>query len=261
MSEGSHRPGESPRVRRRRFEAGAWLGGHLIASAEPSGTSPWRGAGLAGGLVAAALVVIFAALGVSVLAVGGIAEGLSAAVKSGRPPQAAAVGALAPAATGTTVIESMTIDTGKMDGRPGWPRFTNPYWTVRAGETVVLRITNYDDGTAPLTGSQTMFDAVQGTVSGQEYVDGRALRSMPPADVSHTFTVVGLGLNLPIPAAPQGGKVTVVARFVVQRAWLRGNRAVTFVWQCYGPCGSGPNAMGGAMATAGWMEGKIRVLA
>ncbi|WP_276968641.1 hypothetical protein, partial [Metallibacterium scheffleri] len=116
-----------------------------------------------------------------------------------------------------------------------------------------LRITSYDDGAAPLTGAQTMFDAVQGTVGGIESVDGKPVSSVPNADVSHTFTVVGLGLNMPVPAAPTGGSVTVVARFVAERAG-------TFVWQCYAPCGSGENSMGGPMSTMGWMEGTVRVL-
>jgi hypothetical protein len=147
----------------------------------------------------------------------------------------------------------MEIVTGKMDGRPGWPRYTHATWTVRQGETVVLRVTSYDDGTAPLTGTQTMYDHVEGTLGGTELVDGKALSSVPNDDIAHTFTVVGLDLNLPVPAAPTGGKVTIVARFVAKRAG-------TFIWQCYAPCGSGMNSMGGAMSTKGWMEGTVRVL-
>ncbi|MDA8287394.1 MAG: hypothetical protein M0014_02880, partial [Actinomycetota bacterium] len=150
------------------------------------------------------------------------------------------------------VSESMVIATGKMDGHPGWPRYTNASWSVRKGEVVTLRITSYDDGTAPLTGAQTMFDRVQGTRGGTETVDGRSISSIPNGDIAHTFTVVGLGWNVPIPAAPTGGSVAVVARFVARRAG-------TFVWQCYAPCGSGSNSMGGAMSTKGWMEGTVKV--
>ena len=197
------------------------------------------------GFVVVALGGIVVGLVVSVFAVAGIALGLRGAVKP--------VSALQRVAGDGTVVESMTIETGAMDGHPGWPRYTHTHWTVRAGETVVLRVTSYDDGAAPLTGAQTIYDRVQGTLGGTETVDGRQLSSVPNGDVAHTFTVVGLGLNLPIPAAPTGGSVTVVARFVA-------GRAGTFVWQCYAPCGSGPNSMGGAMSTTGWMEGTVRVL-
>jgi hypothetical protein len=157
------------------------------------------------------------------------------------------------ARTHATVTEAMEILTGKMDHRPGWPRYTHASWSVRVDETVVLRVTNYDDGTAPLTSALKMYDHVQGTLGGSETVDGKPVRSVPNKDISHTFTVVGLGLNLPIPVAPKGGSVTVVARFVPKRLG-------TFVWHCFAPCGSGPAGMAGAMAAPGWMEGTVRVL-
>jgi heme/copper-type cytochrome/quinol oxidase subunit 2 len=98
-----------------------------------------------------------------------------------------------------------------------------------------------------------MYDAVQGTLGGTEAVDGQPVSTVPNADIAHTFTVVGLGLNVPIPAAPTGGSITVVARFVATRSGR-------FLWQCYAPCGSGSNSMGGAMSTMGWMEGAVEVV-
>jgi len=211
--------------------------------------TPGRGHGRVLGapvIVVVALVSVLVGLGVSVAVVAGIAGGVRAAADQ-------LTSAKAPVVDHATVTESMQIETGKMDGHPGWPRYTNRSLTVREGETVTLRITSFDDGTAPLTGAQMMYDAVQGTVGGIETVDGKAVSSVPNADVAHTFTVVGLGLNMPVPAAPTGGSVTVVARFVAERAG-------TFVWQCYAPCGSGENSMGGPMSTMGWMEGTVRVL-
>ena len=208
------------------------------------GRDSWRLKGA--GLVVLALAGILASLAVSVLAITGIATGLRLAVK---PPSSHPR-----AAGGETVDEAMTIETGKMDGHPGWPRYTNAFWTVHEAQTVVLRITSYDDGTAPLAGVQTMLDKVSGTVSGTETVNGKTVRSVPNTQIAHTFTIVGLGLNLPIPASPTGGTVTVVARFVAQRSG-------SFTWQCYAPCGSGSNAMGGAMSMTGWMEGRVDVLA
>lgn len=193
-----------------------------------------------------ALVGVLVSLGVSVAVVAGIAKAVRSAAEQLTAREVVPV-------DHATVNESMEILTGKMDGHPGWPRYTHTSWTVREGQTVVLRITSYDDGTAPLTGAQTMYDRVQGTLGGTETVDGKPISSVPNEDVAHTFTVVGLGLNLAIPAAPTGGSVTVIARFVARRPG-------TFVWQCYAPCGSGPNSMGGAMSTMGWMEGTVRVL-
>lgn len=195
--------------------------------------------------VVAAIAGVLVALGASVAVVSGVAAGVRSV---GQDLTSAKTVPLARGA----VSESMVIATGKMDGHPGWPRYTNASWSVRKGEVVTLRITSYDDGTAPLTGAQTMFDRVQGTRGGTETVDGRSISSIPNGDIAHTFTVVGLGWNVPIPAAPTGGSVAVVARFVARRAG-------TFVWQCYAPCGSGSNSMGGAMSTKGWMEGTVKV--
>ncbi|MGC8510818.1 MAG: hypothetical protein ACP5PB_08110 [Acidimicrobiales bacterium] len=146
----------------------------------------------------------------------------------------------------------MSILTGHMDGKPGWPKYTNSSWTVHQGQTVTVRITSYDDGTAPLTGSQMMFDQALGTTNGHEVVNGQSVSTVPDVDVAHTFTVVAFGFNMAIPAAPTGGHVTVVASFVAKKTG-------TFTWQCYAPCGTGTNAMGGAMSTMGWMEGTIKV--
>ncbi len=199
-------------------------------------------------LVVTVLVSVLAGLGVAVAVVAALASGVHAAAVRLTSTTAA------PVAHRASATESMVIQTGKMDGRPGWPRYTNASWTVHAGQTVIVRITSYDDGAAPLMGTQTMFDTVHGTLDASETVDGKPVSSIPNEDVSHTFTVVGLGLNLPVPVAPTGGSVTIVARFVATRTG-------TFVWQCYAPCGSGSNSMGGAMSTKDWMEGTVRVLA
>ncbi len=200
-------------------------------------------------LVVTVLAALLVGLGLSVAAVAAVAEGVRRAATA---PSTAPAGPTSPS---RTVTESMRLLTGRMDGHPGWPRYTNASWSVQADDTVVLRITSYDDGAAPLGGMQAMmFDQVHGTVGGTETVDGKPVRAVANTDVAHTFTVVGIGLNLPIPAAPTGGSVTVVARFVVHRAG-------SYLWQCYAPCGSGVNSMGGAMSTERWMEGTVKVVA
>ncbi len=163
---------------------------------------------------------------------------------------------LAPSGAGAAtshVTESMRILTGHMDGKSGWPKITNSSWTVHKGETVTVKITSYDDGTAPLTGQYMKYDAVKGAKGGHETVNGKATTSVSDINVAHTFTVVGLGFNMPIPVAPTGGHVTVVATFVAKKAG-------TFTWHCFAPCGSGSTGMTGAMSTMGWMTGKVKVV-
>ena len=206
--------------------------------------------------VLAVLVVVLGGLGISVAVVAGVADGVRAAAN-----RLTSASAALPARP-RTVTEQMQILTGTVQierhivtrfGQDFGPMYTHPFWSVHVGDTVVVRITSYDTGPAPLTGSQVMYDRVEGTIGGVETVDGAPVRNVPNDEVAHTFTVPGIGLNLPIPAAASGRTVTVVARFVARRA---GN----FVWQCYAPCGSGPTMMGGPMATMGWMEGKVQVL-
>jgi hypothetical protein len=132
---------------------------------------------------------------------------------------------------------------------PDWPAFTNPFWTAKVGDTVILTIRSFDDGTAPVPAE---FAKVTGTVGGVEQVDGKTVAGVPAQQVAHTFTVPALGLNIPIPVAPKGGSVTVVAVIHLTKAG-------TFDWQCMAPCGSGANGWGGAMAANGYMRGAITI--
>jgi hypothetical protein len=202
-------------------------------------------------LVVVALVSVLAGLGISVAVVAGIAQGVHASADQ-------LTSAKTTTPQGRTVTESMDLYMTMTN--PSIPTFTHTTWTVRKGETVVLTITSHDNGVTPLVGAQTMFDNVQGTLGGTETVDGKTVRAIPNSNIAHTFTVVGLGLNVPIPAVdapgmggPNGPSHTIVVRFVPTRTGL-------FVWQCYAPCGTGPNGTGGAMATDGQMEGTVRVL-
>ncbi|MGC8499195.1 MAG: hypothetical protein ACP5OV_06845 [Acidimicrobiales bacterium] len=151
----------------------------------------------------------------------------------------------------TVTMQVITNTTGSLGGQP---KFTNAAWTVKKGETVTIRIINHDDGTAPLTGSYMKYVKVMGTTTGHELVSGKVVTTVSDINVAHTFTVPGLGLNLPIPAAPTGKTNVIVATFVPKKAG-------TFVWHCFAPCGSGSNGMAGAMSTMTWMEGRITVAA
>jgi plastocyanin len=175
------------------------------------------------------------------LALAGIA-GCGAGQQASSPPPkpAAATQPVQP----TTVHVNMAINGDKT-------QYSNAFWTVKKGSTVVLTITSNDDGTAPLPNGSP-YTQVQGTVGGTELVDGQAVSSVANQNIAHTFTVPGLGLNLPIPAAPKGGTVTVQATFKVDKAG-------TFNWQCEAPCGTGSTGWGGPMATPGYMQGTVTV--
>ncbi len=156
---------------------------------------------------------------------------------------AAATPLQAPAAS--VVVQKLQIINGTQ------PRYSPAYWSVKAGDTVVLSITSNDDGTAPLP-SGSPYATVQGTVGGTEAVDGNTVTAIPVDQVAHTFTIPSLGVNLAIPAAPKGGTVTV-------QATIHFTKAGVYYWHCFAPCGDDPNGLGGAMASPGQMEGTVTV--
>ncbi len=197
------------------------------------------------GAVLGSFAGILVILGVTVALVGGIAAGITSLTRTSPTVVVAPHG---------QVTETMKIVTGSLNGFGNQPQYTNPEWTVSVGERVTIKIISFDDGAAPLMGSQMMFAKVEGSTNELETVAGHAISSVADTNVSHTFTVPGLGFNMPMPVAPTGKSVTVVATFIPTKTG-------TFVWQCYAPCGAGTNGNGGAMSTAKWMEGKIMVTA
>jgi len=132
-----------------------------------------------------------------------------------------------------------------------------------AHHLIEVIITNYDDGNASLPGPQ--YATVTGTVSGSELVYNntninstatstgiklgppQSVTSVPVGDVSHTFTIPSLNVNIPIAVSS-----TTVAFFTTGAA---GN----ITWLCEAACGSGAAGTSGAMTTAGWMTGALAV--
>lgn len=165
------------------------------------------------------------------------------------------VGGAASAATPSHVTEVMQIlTTGELSGSGEQPRITNSSWTVHQGQTVTVKIISFDDGTAPLMGKYMKYANVMGTTNGRELVAGKAVTNVSDINISHSFTIAKLGFNMPIPVAPTGKSVTVVATF-------RATKTGTFVWNCFAPCGTGTTGMKGAMNTSDWMMGKVKVVA
>lgn len=176
------------------------------------------------------------------------ALGLGLAACGGSPAPAAPS---AGAASSPIVHETVTILTGGMVKKKGWPLFVPPKLTVPANSTVRITVYNYDDGAEPTTAANYL--SVTGTVGGTETADGTSLSKVTADQVSHTFTIPALGLNAPIPVAPAPGKRSVTT------FTFKVGKAGTYTWQCMTPCGGAPNGMGGAMATVGYMKGTLTV--
>ena len=170
---------------------------------------------------------------------------------------AAVPAAKARSGAGVTVHESLVLLDGGMTGHAGDPEIVGGSkidWP--AGATIVLTIYSYDTGSAPLAKGMP-YDKALGTVGGTETVNGKTVTSVANADLAHTFTVPGLGLNLAIPTASSTKKGAITPAVVTASFHL--TKKGSFTWQCYAPCGSGKDGMEGAMTVSGLMTGKVDV--
>lgn len=125
---------------------------------------------------------------------------------------------------------------------------------IPANSIINLTIINYDygPGTVP-----AQYSKVMGTLNGTEYVvndtnvnmsasqRGQYVKSVPSADLAHTFTIPKLGLNIMVPSDS-----------IVSAQFQTGGPGV-YGWQCQVDCGTGPSGWNGAMATPGWMMGQV----
>lgn len=159
------------------------------------------------------------------------------------------------AATSHTVRLTLIGKVDANSGVPGtftskehWPAFAPATLHAAVGDTVVLTIKEYDDAPTALPDGSP-YNAVKG---GTETVDGAPVTSVSNTDIAHTFTITALGINAPLPKAPDGGVATVVFTFKLTQAG-------DFTFQCMTPCGSGGDGMGGAMKQDDWMKGHLVV--
>lgn len=111
-------------------------------------------------------------------------------------------------------------------------------FSIPADVEVVVTITNYDNATNPVSNQE---GKVTGTVGNTATANGTSFGSIPGSQVSHTFSVLALGINVPIPASS-----TVVFSLMLEQPG-------TYAWHCLAPCDT--NAMG----TPGFMEGTLTV--
>lgn len=154
----------------------------------------------------------------------------------------------------------LTIVTGDMIGKTEFPAYVPSDFTLPADSVVTVTITNFDDAT-PLPASSRSYSKSAGLVGGTFATtpidprdpNGAAGRTtvaaaLDPDLVSHTFTIPGLGVNVPIAAH---ARVTFT---------FRTGAPGRYAWRCFDPCGAGPNGWGTAMASQrGYMEGTLTV--
>jgi len=145
------------------------------------------------------------------------------------------------------------------------------YFAVPAATKVNMTIEGYD-GCTPLR--NPVWNQVTGTIGGVEYVNGKPtsnLDSWAGCNVQHTFTMAGLGINVPI-ASPTtlsqnnnlcgDSPCTSGPHQVVTFSFMTPAQGGTFRWQCIVPCGLGyVDGNGGPMATPGYMSGQMEVQA
>jgi hypothetical protein len=141
---------------------------------------------------------------------------------------------------------------------------------VPAGSKVNVTILGYD-GCTPLR--NPLWGKITGTVGNVEYVNGKAtpvLNSWASCSVAHTFSIPGIGLNVPV-ASPttlaannnlcstspctSGPHTTVTFSFITPKT------PGDYFWQCRVPCGLGYlDGFGGPMQTIGYMTGQMEVV-
>ncbi|QSO53023.1 hypothetical protein JZ785_03725 [Alicyclobacillus curvatus] len=150
-----------------------------------------------------------------------------------------------------TVSLTMKMETGKMDGKKGWPKFSPADTTLPANAVMTVTVLNYDDGNATIPSGD---NKVTGTINTDMTVDGKTVTSVKTADVAHTITIPSIGLNVPIPVRSSTEKYNTIT-FSFKTPSTPGQ----LDWQCMASCGSGSSGWGGAMSTDGWMKGVFTV--
>lgn len=146
----------------------------------------------------------------------------------------------------------LTIVAQKPGSSVQGPAYTPTTDLVLPAHTLVtITITNLDIGDTPLP-PHSPFRKVTGTVGNIASVDGMSYSALDVSKVAHTFTIPGLGVNVPIPGDVPQNQRTITVTF----SFLTGN-AGTYMWRCMDPCGSGSQGWSGPMALPGYMQGTL----
>ncbi len=122
------------------------------------------------------------------------------------------------------------------------------------GDSMIrMTIIDYDSGSGTVSAA---YSKVTGTLNNTEYVynntsvngtatPGQLVSAIPSADLTHTFTITSIGLNILVPS-----QSIVVAYFHTPDSGV-------LSWRCEVDCGTGASGWGGAMEAAGFMEGEV----
>ena len=201
------------------------------------------------------------------------------------------------ASGGQVNVTLMTTPQTTVTNKPDWVTYfiQNPqtkqfvhttYFAVPAATKVNVTILGYDGCTAlrnPLWGRVTGTD---GNVENVSYFNGKTysapqnlstFNTYADCSVQHTFTIPGLGLNVPVASVTTfnensnlcGTSPCTAANqdqnsphTVVKFSFTTPKTGGVFRWQCFVPCGGGfLDGNGGPMSTPGYMAGQLEVQA
>jgi len=229
------------------------------ATTEQGGSTDRRGLLKFGALAAAAGSV--AAAGLFSSSAEAAQGGVLVPSPATQPQEAALPKLLEKAATHTQI--SLDIFNSAANLIKGWPLVSPAYFILPAFSLVTMSINCYDDGPAALLAGFSAFANVSGTVGDiaiyamNEQSEKRskdvgqvapgAHSKIPANQISHTLTVPGLKLNVPVTALQ-----TVSFMFYTDKPGM-------YEWMCEAPCGSGKEGMEGAMETLNFMRGYMFV--
>ncbi len=195
-------------------------------------------------------------------------------------PPTVAFGSGVTADTGATVHVVLQEDPqNTVSTHPDWVSYfvqspTTHQWvhttvfSVPAGSRIDVTIIGYD-GCTPLR--NPYWGKVTGTIGGVEYVNGKAvtqLNSWGACNVAHTFSMPGIGLNVPMASPDLSATLcstspctTASPHRTMTFSFNSPKAAGTYFWQCRIPCGGGfIDGFGGPMQTIGFMTGNMEVV-
>jgi hypothetical protein len=138
---------------------------------------------------------------------------------------------------------------------------------VPAGTRVNVTILGYD-GCTPLR--NPYWGLVTGTLGNTEDVNGKpvtAINSWSGCNVGHTFSMPGIGLNVPMGSPGLTASLcstspcTAGPHDTMTFSFMTPKTPGTYFWQCRVPCGGGfIDGFGGPMQTLGYMTGNMQVV-
>jgi hypothetical protein len=138
---------------------------------------------------------------------------------------------------------------------------------VPASTRVNLTILGYD-GCTPLR--NPFWGKVTGTIGNRVEVDGKpvsVINSWSGCNVGHTFSIPGIGLNVPMASPPLTASLcgtspcTSGPHTVETFSFMTPSVTGDYIWQCRVPCGGGfLDGFGGPMQTIGYMTGNMQVV-